>query len=229
MVAQLQREGIDTSHMVVEEGTRSQYSHVIVERPTGKRTVVYVPGGGSQLRVDELDRQAITSGRILHLDGYQKEASIAAARWAREAGMKVMLDAGGVRPGMRILAELADYLVTSETFAHDFTSETSIEAAARKMLGADTAAVVVTAGDRGGFCVTRDAEFSYPAFQVDVVDTTGAGDVFHGAFDYGILERWDLRRVLRFASAVAALKCRSLGGRAGIPSLEETRRFLEGN
>jgi len=116
--------------------------------------------------------------------------------------------------------------VVSETFALDFTSEDRIREAAKKMFHKDLTAVVVTSGDKGGFCISDEGEFVYPSLAVEVVDTTGAGDVFHGAFDYGILRGWDLREVVRFSSAVAALKCRELGGRSGIPSLKQVRRFL---
>ena len=226
IIEQLEREGVDVSRVIVEESKSSRLSFSIVERQTGRRTIVSARGSVSALAPGDLDRKTITSGRLLHIDGHQMEAAICAARWAREAGMKVVLDAGSVRPGMEILTELADYVVASKAFALDFTAEDCIERAARRLFRPGLGAAVVTGGDRGGFCVNSEGEFSYAAFAVEVVDTTGAGDVFHGAFDYGILRGWDLGEVVRFSSAVAALKCRELGGRAGIPSLEETRRFL---
>ena len=226
IVEQLEAEGVDVSQVRVEKDKSSRLSFSIVEKQTGKRTIVSAVGSVSPLRPEDLDREVITSGRLLHVDGHQVEAAIHAAKWARAAGIKIILDAGSVRPGMEILVGLADYVVASKTFALNFTSESCIREAARKLFHESLAAVVVTAGDKGGFCVSDEGEFAYPAFTVEVVDTTGAGDVFHGAFDYGILRRWNLEEVVRFSSAVAALKCRELGGRAGIPSLDQVRRFL---
>jgi len=226
IVEQLEAEGVDVSQVRVEKDKSSRLSFSIVERKTGKRTIVSAVGSASPLAPEDLDRKTITSGRILHVDGHQMEAATHAAKWAREAGAKVILDAGSVRPGMEVLVKLADYVVASETFALDFTSECCVREAARKLYRPGLAAVVVTMGGKGGFCVSDGGEFTYPAFTVEVVDTTGAGDVFHGAFDYGILRGWDLEEVVRFSSAVAALKCRELGGRAGIPSLMQVRRFL---
>jgi sulfofructose kinase len=227
IIEQLRREGVDISNVIFEENKTSQLSFVIVERQTGKRTIIYTRGSVSQLKPEELNRKMITSGRILHIDGHQMGASIAAAQWAREAGVKVILDAGSNRPGTGILVELADCVVASKSFAIAFTSEVDIEKAARKLLRSEVEIAVITAGDKGGFCASDESAFAYPAFQVEVVDTTGAGDVFHGAFDYGILRGWNLGNVVRFASAVAALKCRELGGRSGIPSLEEVEQFLD--
>jgi ribokinase len=86
--------------------------------------------------------------------------------------------------------------------------------------------VVVTLGRQGCLCLSRGDVFRQPAFSVPTVDTTGAGDVFHGGFIYGLLRRWDLPTTVRFASAVAAIKCQHLGGRAGIPTLHEVEDFL---
>ena len=154
------------------------------------------------------------------------EANLTAARWAREAGITVVLDADVVKPHIPELLELTDYIVASERFAREFTGETDVKRAAGRLLRDGVTAVVVTAGDQGSFCASREIEFHCPAFQVKVVDTTGAGDVFHGAFDFGLLRGWDLQRTIRFASAVAAMTCRHPGGRAGIPALGEALAFL---
>ena len=81
-------------------------------------------------------------------------------------------------------------------------------------------------GENGSFTLSDEGSFFQKAFKVKVVDTTGCGDVFHGAFIYGLLQNWDLKRAVKFASATAALKCRALGGRAGIPNRKEVEDFL---
>jgi len=92
-------------------------------------------------------------------------------------------------------------------------------------LGAKT--VIVTLGEKGSICLTPERYFYQPAFKVKAVDTTGCGDVFHGAFIFGLLQNWDLNETIRFASATAALKCREIGGRTAIPVLKEVEELLE--
>ncbi|MBI3990998.1 MAG: hypothetical protein HY350_02500, partial [Candidatus Omnitrophica bacterium] len=120
-----------------------------------------------------------------------------------------------------------DYLVASEVFAHDFGGDAPLPDIARKLLKMGPRVVVITRGKEGALCVTADDEFFTPAFSVRAVDTTGAGDVFHGGFIYGLLQEWGLKKVMEFASAVAALKCLKLGGRAGIPTRQEVEEFLK--
>jgi len=128
---------------------------------------------------------------------------------------------------MSELLTVSDYIVSSRSFALDFTSAGNIEDAAEDLFSAGGhAAVVVTDGERGGFCISTTSKFQYPAYNVYVTDTTGAGDVFHGAFDYGLLQGWKLEKIVNFASIVAGLKCRLPGGRAGIPNFEQARDIL---
>jgi sugar/nucleoside kinase (ribokinase family) len=102
-------------------------------------------------------------------------------------------------------------------------------AAAARLARLGPPVVVVTEGEHGSWCVSPEGSFHVPAFPVQpLVDTTGAGDVFHGAFLYGRAHGWDLRRALRLAAAVAAMKCRAIGGRAGIPTLEEALILVDG-
>ncbi|MDO8684047.1 MAG: PfkB family carbohydrate kinase [Armatimonadota bacterium] len=223
---QMKIEGVDTRGAVVCPGESSRFSFIIVDKDTGKRTIIWKTME-KPLRVDEIDRDLILSGKILHLDGHERETSLAAANWANEAGIPVSLDAGSVRPGIDELIEHVDVLVTSRRFAIDYTGETDPMAAARKMLRGRTRINAVTSGEEGCACTDGEDEFHIPAFEVNVVDTTGAGDVFHGAFIYGLLQKWGLRQIAEFASAVAAIKCAKLGGRAGIPTLPEALAFIE--
>ncbi len=127
-------------------------------------------------------------------------------------------------------------LITSHAFATDFTGIADPAVSAKSLLDAGAGLVVprriagVTCGDRGSWFATSDGdEFHQPAFTPPnppgVVDTTGAGDVFHGAFSFGLAQGWDPRRCARFASAVAALKCTRLGGRAGIPTCAQAEQL----
>jgi len=220
-------EGVDVTWLVTVPGATSQFAFIAVEPSSGKRTIFYIHGSKGKFQPSELDRDWLLSCRCLLVDGHHNVAAVTVARWAREAGLPLVLDLERPQPEDRELLSLASHPVVPEGFALRFTGADSASAAARQLLALGAEAVVVTMGARGCVAASHAGIISQPAFAIDpVVDTTGAGDVFHGAFAYGIALGYDLADNLRFASAVAALKCRQLGGRAGIPTMEETRRFL---
>ena len=229
MKNQFEQEKVDVTHVVTEPEATSPFAFVIVDRATGRRTILWNRSGVSPLRACEMDREFVVSGRILHVDGLQMEAALAAARWAREADMTVVLDGDTVRTGIDELVRLTDVLIASSVFAAGFTGEEDVRKAMQKMRSLGPDIVGVTMGADGYIMSWENNILRIPAFEVDVVDTTGAGDVFHGAFVYGLMESWSLEKTAQFASAVAAMKCRKLGGRAGIPTLDEVTEFLKGD
>jgi len=225
-VRELDREGVDTSQVVRVPGASSQFSFIMVHKSTGKRTILWTRSNVPPLDPAALDRDFIASCKVLHIDRHEVGAAIQAAHWAHEAGAIVVMDAGTYAPEVDDLLPHADVLITSHAFATDLTGEPDPAQSVRALLMGRRIAGV-TCGDKGSWFATRDGdEFRVPAFEVDVVDTTGAGDVFHGAFSFGLARRWNARQCARFASAVAALKCTKLGGRAGIPTYAQTQRFL---
>ena len=221
-------EGIDISGMTVRQGGYSQQAFIVVERGTGRRTIFWQRPDGADLRPEELEVDFLKGARGLLLDGLMSEASLFAAREAKRRGVTVMLDAGRLRPGMPEIIRHCDYLVAAEQFAFDMGW--SLEPAAFGEAAGRTGApvVTVTRGPRGSitWCSTEGI-FEMPAFPVAAVDTTGAGDVFHGGYLYGVLQKWPLSDTIRFASACAAIKCMKSGGRAGIPNLQEVMAFLQ--
>jgi ribokinase len=225
------REGVDTSRMVRRPFPEDQVALVFVHEETGERTFAASSGFGREpIRPEELDRAYLTSADLLHLDGFHFEAAVQAAIWMREAGKKVTLDAGkttgSLDPRLPELVRLANVAICGSGVVEFLTGNAVLAEGAREVLHMGPQVVVETCGEAGSDTFTREEAFHTPAFQVDVVDTTGAGDVFHGAYAAGLLQGWDLRRVATFASAAAALKCTRLGGRAGIPSLKEVEVFL---
>lgn len=227
MISELDRDSVDTSHVYRCEGAESQFSFIIVERDTGKRTILWTRSSIPPIDPSQLDREFISSCKVLHLDRHEIHAGIQAARWVRESGGIVSLDAGTFVPGITELMPLVDVLIASYIFARDATGECDPAEAARALL--DNRKIAgVTWGDRGSWFATCDGrEFHIPAFDVNVVDTNGAGDVFHGVFAFGLAKGWDAERCARLASAAAALKCTKLGGRAGIPSFADLERILD--
>ena len=219
-------EGVDTSGVKVLAGGSSQVALIVACRASGTRTIIWKRPTVAALRPDEVDASLIRGAGMLLVDGLMAEASLEAVRIARGAGVPVMLDAGRLRPGMMELAAASDYVVASEEFSADIAptpEETLRELAGRNP---DLSAATVTLGPRGSVTAARGRTFSTPAFEVRAVDTTGAGDVFHGGCIYGILKGWGMEKTLRFASAFAAIKCTRPGGRGGIPSLGETLEFM---
>lgn len=224
------KEGVAADRLSVVPGATSSIASILVRRRDGARTIVYAPGSAGELSAADLDFGLLAGAKVLHLNGRHLKASLAAARWAREHGVPVSFDGGAhrYREELRELVALSDFCVVAREFACSFSgTEDQNEAAARlREQGPQT--VVITAGREGSWGWDVSGEVIHqPAFAaVDAVDTTGAGDAFHGGFLYGVLHGCDLQGALRFASAVAALNTRALGGRTALPSLAEVSTFL---
>lgn len=225
MLNEFAKEGVDTSHVVKCKGASSQFSFIMVDKQSGKRTIVWTRSDIPPLDPESLDRDFITSAKVLHLDRHEIKAGIQAAKWLKEAGGIVSMDAGTYKPEVEELLPLVDALITSHRFAQDSTGEADPIHAARRLLQGRLVAGV-TCGENGSYFATQTEEFHVPAFKVSVVDTTGAGDVFHGAFAYGLSQDWETKRCAAFASATAAIKCTRLGGRAGIPDREQVEKVM---
>ncbi|HUV05962.1 MAG TPA: PfkB family carbohydrate kinase, partial [Armatimonadota bacterium] len=225
IIADLEKDGVYTSQVVVQPGASSQFSFIVVDQVTGKRTIFWTPSG-MVLEPHEIKREYILSGKVLHMDAHHPRAAIQAASWANEAGIPVVMDAGSVREGSVELAERADCTIASALFAEQFAGEKDPERAVRRMFAGRRKLSAVTLGEKGCIYAADEGVFHQTAFKVDAVDTTGAGDVFHGAFSFGLAKGWPYREIIEFASAVAAIKCTKLGGRAGIPTLTQALDFL---
>jgi ribokinase len=225
----LLHEKVDITGLVTRARSSSQRAFIVIEEGSGRRTIIWKRPTGQPLVPQELRSGFLEGADFLLLDGLMAEASIHAAREAKRMKIPVMLDAGRVREGMLELARLSDYVVASEEFVRDmelpdfFKDETGFLMRAR---GLFPGVFTVTYGERGSVTLIDGEVVHQPAFNVEAVDTTGAGDVFHGGYAFGLLKGWSLGDTLRFASALAAMKCMCLGGRAGIPSFEAVMEFL---
>ena len=223
----LTSEFVNIDHLVIEKYKKSQFAFIVIEQETGKRTVLWSRATVTPLRSEEINRGVIGTAKVLLLDGLMKESSIVAAQYARDAGAIIVVDAGSMRDGTLVLVNLSDYFIASEDFARQYSRANDPKSIAMELLGLGAKTVIVTLGEKGSICVTSEKYFYQPAFKVKAVDTTGCGDVFHGAFIFGLLQKWDLNETVRFASATAALKCREIGGRTAIPDLRDVEQFLE--
>jgi ribokinase len=225
-------EGVATGGIHVNPGGTSAFSFILVEENSGKRTIIHEPGVQRNRVLHGLPEDAeslLGEAGSLHLDGFWMDSAIALAEKAREAQVPVTLDVGQNQrdPKIEVLLRLADYLIPSLPFARRFTNQQEPEGAASVLLGYGARAVIQTLGEGGALVLTREGQrFSIPAFAVPVVDTTGAGDSFHGGFLFALGRGYGLKEAVVFASAVAALKCTGLGGQSTLPSFPEVRQFL---
>jgi sugar/nucleoside kinase (ribokinase family) len=225
-------DGVDLGRMVYRDAPDDQVFFCYVHAETGER-VFSGPHrvGESALGVGELDCEYITSAQYLHLDGFHFAAALQAAQWAQGAGRTVVLDGhqtkGPVEQHVRELIAHVDVLICGSGFAQGLTGSADPWQAREDVLKMGPRICVQTEGEDGSYTVTADERFHTPAFEVDVIDTTGAGDVFHGAYIVGLLNGWDLQTITQFSTAVSAIKCTSLGGRAGIPRFDDVIEFLK--
>ncbi|MGQ9517142.1 MAG: carbohydrate kinase family protein [Anaerolineae bacterium] len=219
--------GVDTRFIQVHAGGRSPSCIVLVEEGTGRRSIHCFRGQLPLYTLTEPAREALQNALFLHLDGHSPHAIEEAAHIIHRAGGQVVFDANRPRPQTPEILRHTDILIAAERFPAAFTGIHDLLEASRRLMTLGPRMVVTTLGPRGCLCVTPAAHFHVPGFSVPVVDTTGAGDAFHGAFIFGLRQQdWSLVDVARFANAVAAMNCRRLGGRAGLPTLEEALDFL---
>ncbi|MGH9397604.1 MAG: PfkB family carbohydrate kinase [Terriglobia bacterium] len=223
----LKNEGIDVAHVKMVPGAPNQFGHIIVDQATGERTVFWDRDSRLAVTAGELQHDSISTARALHLDGCDVEACIEAAQWARAAGIPVVADLDTAYRQVEKLFPLIDYLLASANFLPSATGENDpfrvLEYMAREF---GMKAPGMTLG-RDGALVYSEGRFLYsPGFVVETVDTTGAGDVFHGAFIYGLLSGWPMTATLDFSNAMAALNCMSLGARGGIRSGAEAQTLV---
>ncbi|MCA1850702.1 MAG: carbohydrate kinase family protein, partial [Acidobacteria bacterium] len=226
----LRGEGVDVEFSEIIEGARTQVGYIIIEAKRGERTVIW--GRDERLAYDAHDAPVKLAGRarVLHLDSHDPLACARMAREARAAGTIVSADIDNVYPGLPELLPLIDVLISSKEFPRLLTGMTDAHAALVEIKARYGCALVgLTKGGRGATVLCEGEFLETPAFQVPggCVDTTGAGDAFHGGFLYGLLQGEDIESSLRIGCAVAALGCRSLGARAGLPTRAELKAFLK--
>ena len=227
IVKGLKGEKVDSTYLKITPGYTSQFAFIAITQAGANRTVFWHRGSVPHLRAADVDLSPFSKAKILHLDGLMIEASLEAARQARKRGLSVVMDAGTMRDGSRELVSLVDVLIASEDFAEPLVGRGAPPEnvlAALRQLGPKE--VIITRGSKGSIGLSGEELFFQKAFSIDSVDTTGAGDVYHGGYIYGLLQGWDVPECMRFASATAALKCREIGARKGIPRLEEIKEFL---
>src|SRR2546425_3631410 len=217
----IQYEGVNLDFCETIAGADNQVAFIIIDARSGERTIIWDRDERLSYRADEAPIEIAPRGRVLHLDAHDPPACAVMARAARAAGTIVTADIDNVYEGLPELLPLIDVLITSSEFPRRLTGIGDLRSSLIEIQSRYGCAIVgATLGARGAI-VYNDGQFvESPSFEVPggCRDTTGAGDAFHSGFIYGMLEDQDLETCMRLGNAVAALKCRALGGRATLPT-----------
>ena len=227
-LASLEKEGLDLRYTKVARGAANQFACILVDQRTGERTIFWDRDPLLAVTPGEMAPEAVTTARVLHVDGCDVEAAVQAARWARRARIPVVADLDTVYKKVETLFPYIDYLIASANFLPAVTGKADpikvLEYMAREY---KVRAPGMTLG-RDGALILYEGRCHYsPGFVVETVDTTGAGDVFHGSFIYGLLAGWGIDRILDFSNAMAGLNCTVLGARGGIKTVAEGERLMD--
>ncbi len=224
---EMNKAGVE-AHWIIVPQCQSQSSFILVDEATGERTVLWKRDPRLELLPAEISRDWVIQTKLLHVDGHDCAGATQAARWARSANIPVTADLDNLYPGVEVLLEHVDYAITSKEFPGRLCGTddlfVSLPAMAARFGNRLTAA---TLGSDGVLAWDGHCFHYSPAFEVKPVDTTGAGDVFHGAFAYSLLRGNDLRGSLEFSCAAAGLSCLGKGARGGIADLADINAFIQ--
>ncbi len=217
--------GVHTEAVIRRADEATPRAFIWVEQKSGKRTVV-LDRTITPLAPAELPHQQLKFCRALLIDGWEAEAAIAAAKIVHASGGKVMLDAGNVRPRMEEQLALADWIIVPMAFVRAYYGEMNVFEVV-KHLRRKGAELAIVANGAGGCVASWETETAwFQASPAKVVDTTGAGDVYHAAIFHGLFKKWSVPETIRWASAAAALATTALGGRGKLPTENEVQDFL---
>jgi sulfofructose kinase len=224
----LEEAQINVDDVEIRRDCPNQTAYIVIDQSTGERTVFWKRPDCLRLEADSITTEKIACGRMLHIDGHDTPAVEKAARLARAQGIPVSVDIDTIYHGFdRVLGSI-DYLVASSEFPSQWTGERDPFRALEMIQDEYQMRVAAMTLGAHGALARFEGRFLYsPAFVVNCVDTTGAGDVFHGAFCYAVLGGMTMRDTLEFANAMAALNCTRLGARGGIATLSEARALME--
>lgn len=219
--------GVDTKNIIVKDEYVTPCSIIIANGSNGSRTIINYR---EEERFEKVEFKYENKPQILHFDGHELDLALKAIELFPDT-IKV-LDAGTYKEGTVVLGALVDYLVCSEDFAKDYCKIGKIEEenfleVLLKLKELNKKTVIVTLGERGSIMEENGEVRKFKAFKAKAIDTTGAGDIFHGAFVYGLSNGFSIEKNIEFSSACAALSVEKLGGRNSIPEIEEVIKRIK--
>jgi sugar/nucleoside kinase (ribokinase family) len=211
----------------VFENELTPFTIVLIDKATGRRTFLHKKGVQERPELFRADID-LTGVRFILFDGFYFDTALRTAKQARERGIVSVTDISPRNRNPKLLQymELIDYPIVSEIFIKSYFQTDKVLEAGKKLYNNNNKALLITCGERGVYMITAEGCRHIPAFGIKPVDTTGAGDVFHGAFLFSLWKGYELHEAALFSSAVSALKCTKIGGQSGIPDFDETKQFL---
>jgi len=218
--------GVDCSLVAVEPDAISPMSVVQIDELSRKRKILTTKGNTQTLSTADLPMDLLSGAGLVVIDGYQPALQAAIAEKARARGVPVLLNASHLGSSVGELLTVADVVIGSERFAAEIAPSDRIEHSLSEICKLGPSCAVITLGDAGAIGLQGESFVRQDCFDVFVADTTGAGDVFCGAFAYSFHQGWRLERALPFANCAAGLSCRAIGARAGVPTRAEVEQAL---
>jgi sugar/nucleoside kinase (ribokinase family) len=226
-IESLRGTGVNLDHVQLRKNCPNQSAYIVIDHSTGERTVLWRRDDCLRIDPEQISAEQITCARLLHIDGHDTPAVAHAAAIARRHGIPVTVDVDTIYRGFDKVLPNVDYLVASSEFPNAWTGIQDPFLALETLQNEYGMRVAAMTLGAHGSLARIDGRFVYsPAFVVNCIDTTGAGDVFHGAFCYAVLKGMAMRDVLEFSNAMAALNCTALGARGGLAGPEEVRTLM---
>jgi len=231
IINDFKNENVNTDFIKINKNKSSSVASILVRRKDGERTIVYSPGSSPELNISEIPKDLITRSKYIHINGRHKHAALHACKIAKETGTKISFDGGAnrYRDELREIVAYADILILAGDFVKKYCNGENLERAAKQFVENGAELVVITDGLKGSYLYTKEINGYHqkPFIMENAIDTTGCGDSFHGAFLYCLCNNYALYDSVEFASVVAALNTRKLGGRGALPKLEEVQKFIQ--
>jgi len=226
---ELEREGVDTSLIFHKPGANPFLAIVLVDVTQGKRSIAFSGAGVTEPEAGQITEEIINSARVLFVDHQATGIGLHAAHLAKKNRIPIVGDfEGQLHPRLLELTDLTDHLIIGVDFARRLTGKGTIPEMLHVLAHAGRACCVITEGEKGCWYAELGGEiYHFPAYPVKVADTTGCGDVFHGAYAAAISRDWKIEPAIRLATAAAGMKAQHPGGRSGIPTLQAVKEFIE--
>ncbi len=235
---ELRKVNVNVEYSLINQKQTTPLSSILINEKTASRTIITHKNNSvkdiSDIEKERLDQliDKLNKKNEIHIvliDGHEYELSEYII--PRLKNKKVVMDAGNVRSSNLNLAKYTNYLVASENFAQDLIGEESLSSKDKqlealnkiKKISADNTIPIITLGENGVISLENEILHHYSAYQCNPIDTTGAGDIFHGAFVYGLYQKWDLEKIIYFSSLVSAISIERKGVRHVIPTLDEVK------